>query len=166
MTNQYKIIENPYWEESFNKPVERSITDLLTDRTKGYSLDIIEAPIEEHSGLIKVMSELPLDLQFAFNQGPTNFRYIVLLNSPEKVRTGKGPTYVLDNAFDEREFYVLPEGMTHVWGQREKAEDNLLFLGNADEVIEEFKNLGYIFLDRPFEYRQERFERIRELSKH
>ncbi|MEK0346624.1 MAG: hypothetical protein QQN65_07330, partial [Nitrosopumilus sp.] len=95
---------------SFDRPIEKSITDLLTDRTMGCSFDIIEAPVEDHSSLIRIMSEMVLPQQLAFNQGP-NYSHIVILNSPNRIRTGNGPTYVLDNAFDEKEFYILPENI-------------------------------------------------------
>lgn len=162
---QYKIIQDPLDEQSFDKPIDRTVTDLLLDRSRGCSLDIIETPVEDHSSLIRVMSKLVYPTQFAFNQGPTNYNFLVLLSSPERIRTGNGPTYALDNAFDEKEFYVLPEDMTRLWGQREKAE-NIFFLGNAEEVIKEFKKLGYTFFDRLFEYRRERVERIGEILRH
>jgi len=163
---QYKIIQDPLDEQSFDKPIDRTVTDLLLDRSRGCSLDIIETQVEDHSGLIRVMSNLVYPTQFAFNQGPTNYNFLVLLSSPERIRTGRGLTYAIDNIFDEKKIYVLPEDMTRVWGQREKAENNLLFLGNADEVIEEFKNLGYTFLDAEFEYKRERVEIIKQMMRH
>jgi len=101
MTNQYRIIKNPFLDDSFKRPVEGSISDLLTDRTTGTSLDIIETPVNDRNDFLRVQSESTLDLQFAFNQGPTNYGHLVLMKSPEAIRTGKGPTYILDNAFEK-----------------------------------------------------------------
>ncbi len=166
MAVEYKIIRDPFLGVSDNSPIERAITDILTDRDRGFSVSIIENPVEGYQTSPEIGYEMLTKPRLAFNQGPTNHKHLVLLNSPEKIRTGEGLTWVLDNAFDEKEFYVLPENMKKsVWGQSEKAENYLLFLGNPEEVIKEFEELGYTFLDKFFEVRAERFERIREMSR-
>ena len=152
----YKLFKMAIRQEDLANPLNVSVTDLLTSREEGCHIYLAIQPRNEFERKSKQAGKV-ITAKLALNYGPDgNFSsmYHVFLNSPEALN-GTGSVFVLDNAYDDKRFFVVPEEAAGIWTEGDKVRNRFTLTGNAEAVFEELKSEGFEFSAGQFKVRRQ-----------
>ena len=168
----YQIFKNGTTREALGKPIKETVTELLTSRAQGCSLEAIVEPRTDAEKLLTEGRRLftrQLALNYGHNGGSSFMFYVVLL-SQKRFDTRDGPVYVLDNAVeDNKAFLTYPNRGFNIWHDGDKVRRTLMLEGDISEVFKELEGAGYSFsTEEAFQHTGNRTElvvaRLKELK--